>query len=127
MRDVFCGHVLHRRINFIFMEAGIFWISYDLSFGADYTGLYAWLDTVNAKECGDSLATFHMEYDGDPIEKIKSGIEQFFKPTDRDRIYLVYMDEETQKHKGRFLYGRRKSSPWEGYAPQGNEIDEDVA
>lgn len=109
------------------MAKNIFWISYDLSFGANYDGLYAWLDTVHAKECGDSVATFTKEVAGDPVSEIKAEIEIFFMPSERDRIYLVFLDEETNKHKGVFLYGRRKSSPWEGYAPQGSGLDEDVA
>ncbi len=111
----------------LIVKAGIFWISFDLSFDADYAGLYAWLDSVQAKECGANGATFYLEFDDDPAEKVKADIEQFFKPSARDRIYLVYLDEETQKHKGRFIYGRRKGSPWEGFAGRPGEIDEDVA
>ena len=30
------------------------WISYDLGIRGDYEGLYAWLDSHRAKECGDA-------------------------------------------------------------------------
>ena len=30
------------------------WISFDLGVKGDYEGMYAWLDSKDAKECGDS-------------------------------------------------------------------------
>ena len=35
-----------------------YWISYDLGLRGNYDQLYAWLDQNNARECGDSVATF---------------------------------------------------------------------
>jgi hypothetical protein len=47
------------------MQRAAVWISFDLGVRGDYEGMYAWLDTHNAKECGDinvrvnCLATFN--------------------------------------------------------------------
>ena len=36
------------------MKTSTIWISYDLGVRGDYEGLYAWLDSHGAKECGDT-------------------------------------------------------------------------
>lgn len=104
-----------------------FWISYDLGLKGDYTGFYTWLDTVEAKECGDSVAFFTKEYDGNIIEAIKKDIQKYTTLNKTDRIYLVYLENKTNKVKGNFLFGRRKRAPWEGYAKETQGIDEDFA
>ncbi len=102
-----------------------FWVAYDLGLKGDYSGLYTWLDTVKAKECGDSIAFFTKAYGDDFIEKIKRDIAKFTKLNNTDRVYLIFRDAETGKTKGRFLFGGRKRAPWEGYATgvQGSEED----
>ena len=104
-----------------------FWISYDLGLKGDYSGMYLFLDTVNAKECGDSVAFFNKNYGEvtDYEKAVKDDIEKYVKLTSTDRIYLVYLREDTHKASGKFLYGGRKRSPWEGYATTGAQTDED--
>lgn len=102
-----------------------FWISYDLGLKRDYSGLYTWLDTVKAKECGDSIAFFTKEYKGDLIEAIKKDILKYAKLNKTDRIYLIYLENQTGKVKGNFLFGGRKRAPWEGYAAGIQGVDED--
>ena len=72
------------------------WLSYDLGVKGDYEGLYAWLDDLEAKECGDSLAFFNYEIDDDRnlIEKIKEDIENNIALTKRDRIYIIFRSAE---------------------------------
>jgi len=72
------------------------WLSYDLGVKGDYEGLYAWLDDLEAKECGDSLAFFNYEIDDDRnlIEKIKEDIENNIALTKRDRIYIIFRNAE---------------------------------
>ncbi len=102
------------------------WLSYDLGVKGDYEGLYAWLDDLEAKECGDSLAFFNYEIDDDRnlIEKIKEDIENNIALTKRDRIYIIFRSAE-KKLKGKFIFGKRKSAPWTGYGTKSTEIDED--
>jgi hypothetical protein len=111
------------------MKTGI-WISYDLSVTGDYEGLYTWLDDFGAKECGDSLAylLWTDTGNGDIPDQIKQSISSYFKyDKKKDRIYLVYR-EKTNKDKisikGKFIFGSRKASPWEGLAPKAEEDDE---
>ena len=102
------------------------WLSYDLGVKGDYEGLYAWLDDLEAKECGDSLAFFsyEVEHGEDLIEKIKEDIKNNVSITKRDRIYIILRGEE-RKIRGKFIFGKRKSSPWTGYGTKAVEADED--
>ena len=93
-----------------------FWISYDLGLKGDYAGLYTWLDMVGANECGDSIAFFTKQYPANFIEAIKMDIQKYVQPSKNDRIYLIYLENDTNKVKGTFLFGGRKRAPWEGYA-----------
>lgn len=102
-----------------------YWISYDLGLKGDYAGLYTWLDTVGAKECGDSIAFFTKEYLGNIVEAIKKDIQKYITPSKTDRIYLIYLENKTNKVKGNFLFGGRKRAPWEGYAKGIQGHDED--
>ena len=88
--------------------------------------MYSWLDDLEAKECGDSLAFFNYEIDRDEdlIEKIKEDIKNNVSITKRDRIYIIFRSAE-KKLKGKFIFGKRKSSPWTGYGTKSTEIDED--
>jgi hypothetical protein len=104
-----------------------FWISYDLGLKGDYSGLYTWLDSVKAKECGDSIAFFTLENKGNFIDTIKEDIMKYVKLDKSDRVYLIYLEGKTGKVKGSFLFGGRKRAPWEGYSTENQENDEDVA
>ena len=101
------------------------WLSYDLGVRGDYTSLYEWLDNLNAKECGDSIAFFKYEVDSGEVlkNKIKKDLSNNVTLEKRDRIYIMYLDSK-KKMKGSFIIGRRKSSPWEGYGSKRVEIDE---
>lgn len=101
-----------------------FWISYDLGLKGDYTGLYTWLDSIGAKECGDSLAFFAMEVTSDPIDFLKKEIKNSVKLSKTDRIYLIYLEDNTNKPKGKFLVGGRKRAPWEGYAKSEGVVED---
>lgn len=104
-----------------------FWMSYDLGLKGDYAGLYTFLDSVGANECGDSVAYFTMECTEDCVAVIKELILRFVKLNNTDRIYLIYPDENSKKLKGSFLFGGRKRSPWEGYAKGIEDQVEDFA
>ena len=42
----------------------------------------------------------------------------------KDRIYVIYRDDQTKRNKGKFIFGKRKSSPWAGYS-QIEEFDDE--
>lgn len=92
----------------------LIWISYDLGVSGDYENLYAWLDDHDAKECGESLASFWFSCEGDVFPAIEKALRAAVSLNDRSRIYVVFNDQG--KVKGRFVIGgRRKRAPWEGY------------
>lgn len=102
------------------------WISYDIGVRGDYEGLYAWLDSKGAIECGDSLAFFTYETDDDDIiNSLKLEIENAVEITKKMRIYVIYLGTETNKMKGRFIFGTRKAAPWSGYAGEPGQTAED--
>jgi len=103
----------------------VFWLSYDLGIKGDYTGLYTFLDSVNAKECGDSIAFFQKDYGSDFLSAITKEIEKYVKISKTDRLYVIYIESKTNKAKGKFLFGARKRAPWEGYATTGVSTEED--
>ena len=104
------------------------WLSYDWSVKGDYEGLYAWLDNLEAKECGDSLAFFYFEVnEGENIEeKIKEELTKNVSLTPKDRIYIIYRDNVTRKIKGKFIFGKRKAAPWTGYGSKYVVEDEEL-
>lgn len=103
------------------------WLSYDLAFDSSYDDLYAWLDGMNAKECGNSIATFTYEYvQGDFIEGLRSSLMQHVRPSVKDRYYVVYFDGLKKKMSGKYIFGARRKAPWAGYHQLAEDI-EDVA
>ncbi len=101
------------------------WLSYDLGVKGDYEGLYEWLDDNGAKECGDSLAFFNYDIENEEelINKLKDDISKSVEINKRDRIYVIW--RKKSKTKGKFIFGRRKANPWEGYGSLSTKEDED--
>lgn len=100
------------------------WLSYDLGIKGDYPGLYKWLDSHKAKECGNSVAYFSYEYKTDLKAELKADLSKNIEFKNGDRIYIIAnlpKDGKVQTF-GNYLIGNRKASPWEGYAP----IDENI-
>lgn len=96
------------------------WLSYDLGVKGDYDSLYAYLDNQKAVECGDSVAFFYIEFtgaDSDLEKKIRREIKESVRLSKTDRIYIVYRRED-KRVAGKFIFGNRKSSPWQGYGHQ---------
>jgi len=110
------------------MPKKVVWISYDLGLQGDYSGLYSWIDQNKGKECGDSLALIEIEGISDDIPKIiESQLDANVKLTKRDRIYIIYRDDASDKVKGKFIFGGRKRSPWEGYSQNSVKGVEDIS
>ena len=93
------------------------WISYDLGIKGDYQGLYSWLDDHNAIECGNSVAFIHYPTKKNLIPELKKDLESKIDFKSGDRIYIVRIEAIEGKDliRGRFIIGKRKSNPWEGY------------
>ncbi len=98
------------------------WLSYDLGLRGDYSGLYAWLDTHGARECGDATAFLETDTKQDITVWLHEELTQHVKLAPKDRIYAIY--HECLKMKGKFISGGRKRAPWEGYGQQ--EVVEDT-
>ncbi len=64
------------------------WISYDLEVRGDYEGMYTFLDTYHARECGDSIALLSFEYEDDLIAELKAKIWEYVDLHPRSRIYV---------------------------------------
>lgn len=95
------------------------WLSYDLGVNGDYEGLYSWLDTHGAKECGSSVAFLKYAHEGDLAAALIDDMQAAVSLDRRSRVYLIH------NHKGRYLFGRRKSAPWEGFGDNGDD-EEDI-
>lgn len=106
------------------------WLSYDLGLRGDYPGLYTLLDGWDAKEIGNSAATFMFDFDGDDeslVEELKVKIQNGVSINSNSRIYVIRAVEDDygkMKVVGSFLFGSRKYNPWDGYACKGeSEVD----
>ena len=105
-------------------------LSYDLGIQGDYNHMYAWLDNHSAIECGDSFAyvkySIPKEVDDDTfLGVLKNDLMKSvsFKPG--DRVYVVRYSSEKDTYMGRFIIGKRKAAPWEGYGDSGADDKED--
>ena len=103
------------------------WLSYDLGVKGDYEGLYAWLDDHEAIECGDSVSFFNftVKKQENLVEELKNDLSKSVQLSKRDRIYVIWKNDD-DKIKGKFIFGKRKASPWEGYGTQETGEDEVV-
>ena len=110
------------------------WMSFDLGVRGDYDGLYQWLDEKGAVECGNGVATFEYEFSDSAIsmnsfepifDELKEDLKkQIDSIEQKGRIYALTMIGDKSKPAGVFLFGKRKASPWEGYANIGKpEVD----
>ena len=76
------------------------WLSYDLGVTGDYEGLYSWLDSHGARECGSSVAFLKYAHDRDLTTALKEDIQAAVSLDKRSRIYVIH------DRKGRYLFGR---------------------
>lgn len=93
-----------------------YWLSFDLGLRGNYELLYAWLDAMEAKECGDNVATFVTDK---TREQIKKDLSDFLD--EKARIYLIDL-----KKGGGFIHGKRKVASWAGYAEALLEVEEEL-
>jgi hypothetical protein len=99
-----------------------FWLNYDFGLRGNYNGLFTFLDNNEAIECGNGLAYFTFSNPNkltldELIKKITSELAELVIPSPSDRIYLIWRDDSgtSTKVKGKFIFGDRKTAPWNGY------------
>jgi hypothetical protein len=90
------------------MAKSFIWISFDLGIQGDYEGMYSWLDSHEAQECGDSVAALEFEYQEDLLKELKRELESSVKIDKKARVYVIRRVDG--KVKGRFLFGQEKRS-----------------
>jgi hypothetical protein len=98
------------------------WLSFDLGVRGDFEGMYQFLDSHAAKECGDNLGAFSFEYKKDLIAELTKDLKAAVTFDKRSRVYVVFPSAQG-KLSGRFLIGKRKSPAWTGYGS--SVVDED--
>jgi hypothetical protein len=100
------------------------WVSYDLGVNGDYEGMYAWLDSRRARECGDSVAFILYEHSGEDLLKdIKDDLNNHVTiDNKKNRIYVIRLVDGTMK--GTFIFGRRRNAPWAGAAGTGEQVED---
>ncbi len=100
------------------------WLSFDLGVTGDYPKLYAWLDNHDATECGDNLAVLKYETSDEETlpDTLKNELESHVNFGSMDRVYLIWKNKQGV-NKGRFIIGKRKASPWQGYGA--SEVEDD--
>lgn len=99
------------------------WFSYDLGVDGYYEELYYWLDKNRSKECGDSVAFFQYTYETNLVKELSSDLKSQVKLRAKDRIYIIYQDGKS--FRGKFLFGKRKRAPWEGFSEFGDEGEDE--
>jgi hypothetical protein len=99
------------------MDKTRFWLSFDLGLHGNYEGLYEWLDEQDDRECGDSVASFLSDKTRD---KLADEIREKVGEDPRARIYLIALHQG-----GKFILGKRKPAPWEGYSRVSIESEEE--
>ncbi len=99
------------------MDKTRYWLSFDLGLHGNYEELYEWLDAQDARECGDSVASFLSEKSR---EKLTDEIRERVGDNARARVYLIALHQG-----GKFVLGKRKPAPWEGYSRVSIESEEE--
>ncbi|MBZ4396015.1 hypothetical protein [Myxococcus sp. AS-1-15] len=97
-----------------------YWLSFDLGLRGNYDDLYRWLAKLDARECGDGIATFTTEQT--PVQ-----LKRALKPIvgKKGRAYLIGSDKEG-KWSGKWLFGNRRPAPWVGYVELAGEEQDDA-
>lgn len=106
------------------------WISYDLGIQGDYNHMYAWLDNHQAIECGDSMAFIELKIphemnDEEFVEYLRTDLEKSISFKPGDRVYLIRRLMKQKIANGKFIIGKRKANPWEGYGDGNGDESED--
>ena len=69
------------------------WLSFDLGVRGDFEGMYQFLDSHGAKECGDSVGAFHFDYKNDLIAELTKSMKEYVTFNKRSRVYVIYQKD----------------------------------
>jgi hypothetical protein len=106
-----------------------YWLCFDVGLTSSFERLYGWLDDHKALECGDNFATFFHDADFETVAGEISRTTQ--KDNGRGtRLYLIGKAPSTKDPTksgliGRFVAGKRKASPWEGFGSESPESNDE--
>ena len=105
------------------------WLSFDLGVKGDYEGLYSWLDSQDARECGEYLAGFNFDVSDEKRlpSLLKKALSDAVDLDKRSRIYVVFFDSRAKKVRGQFILGSRRKPPWTEYGGSTDATEEDLA
>ena len=107
------------------MQEKTIYLSFDLGLRGDYNGLYAWLDKYKARECGSGLAVLdYPKSDSNFLDLLSAELAQEVSFDKADRLYVIWREKDTNKLKGKFLRGTRKSEPWSGFASLSSVVED---
>ena len=71
------------------MAKSFIWMSFDLGIQGDYEGMYSWLDSHDAQECGDSVAALEFEHQEDLLKELKRELKSSVRIDKKTRVYPV--------------------------------------
>jgi hypothetical protein len=121
------NRITYKRNNFMnamkFLKRKAIWLVYDFDLGGDIQGLFKWLDSKGAIECGSGVAFLYFEFEEAFYQELKEELKKHVTIQNKDRIYIIYRD--ARKMRGKFLSGERKKNPWAGYALVGVAAEEE--
>lgn len=121
------NRINYKRNNFMngmkFFKKKAMWLVYDFDLGGDIQGLFKWLDSKSAIECGSGVAFLNFNFEENFYQELKDELMEHVTIQKKDRIYIIYRD--ARKMRGKFLSGERKKNPWAGYALVGVEAEEE--
>lgn len=107
------------------------WITFDLGVRGDYDRLYQWLDSHEAVECGNGVATLSYKFNTQEetfegiFDEIRKDLQNAITIDAKTKIYvLVGLNNDNGSTGGGFIFGSRRSAPWDGYAQKDSKIDE---
>jgi len=97
--------------------ANRYWLCFDVGLTSSFEHLYSWLDDHHSRECCENVATFLHDKAFDSVAK--EIVQTLQKDNGRGtRLYLIGKVAKDRTG-GRFIVGKRKASPWQGF---GSEI-----
>lgn len=91
------------------------WLTFDLGVRGDYDSLYKWLDSRQAKDCGDNVAYVKFQFEANLIDELTTSLLSEIKTTPASRFYVIGRWDE--KFRGKFIVGHRKPPVWAGFSP----------
>ncbi len=102
-------------------ESRLWWLAVELGVRSDPRALYEWLDRLGAKECGEGLAVFRLA--ASEVQAVAQVSE--LVPVGA-RAYLIGRHDDINRGMfGRFIHGGRQRPPWEGFASDENDIEDE--